>query len=194
MMPLSFCNGFMTAYAKLWVRSGKNANQGDIVMRGTCIQGNILALLTVVMLTPPVSAATPWTGLKTEPLAQTCNYYENRARFLERGPDMALAALLADSCRIALHRFTDTIGTTPYEAKRARIYLERLTRYKDQIIAMNTESFAQARQRKPRQLGGTPRVQVSHAGEYLIARSMGVLSAYSDWARASGFVTAQGQD
>ncbi|MEM6595010.1 MAG: hypothetical protein AAF672_09475 [Pseudomonadota bacterium] len=118
---------------------------------------------------------------------RTCNYFENRAHFLPRGPEQSLEAILADSCSKALDRFLSHVGTTPYEAKRARLYLERLTDYKDVIIEMNTSSFIAARSYPPVQFGGAPRAVVSSTGEYLIARHIGVMDAMRDWARTARF-------
>ncbi|MCY4334605.1 MAG: hypothetical protein OXC60_08020 [Litoreibacter sp.] len=103
---------------------------------------------------------------------------------------MSLEATLADSCGRALDRFLGRVGTTPYEAKRARRYLERLTDYKEVVIEMNTNGFKKARATQPTRLGGHPRIKVSATGEYLIARQMGVLAALKDWAKRARFEIA----
>ncbi|MEM7472249.1 MAG: hypothetical protein AAF340_12935 [Pseudomonadota bacterium] len=151
----------------------------------------IFVFLISLGVSQPSLAGSPWHGLQADPLARTCNYFENRARFLKRGPNMQLDAMLADSCRTALHRMIKHIGTTPYEAKRARAYLERLTDYKRVVISMNTNGFLKARSERPVQLGGAPQMKVSKAGEYLIARQMGVIVALNDWAHTARFHLAK---
>ena len=125
---------------------------------------------------------------------KTCTHYMNRARFKPRQANAPLDVLLADSCMSALNRLATRPGISPYESKRARIYLEHLTAYKSLIINMNVAGFAKARQdalhgnKLP--VFGRASPRVSEAGEFLIARQMGLLEVYEDWAKASNFETA----
>lgn len=151
------------------------------------------SLAAIMLCATTANASTdPRLPYDTKTLQKTCDHYANRARFMSRVEDAPLEVLLADSCKIALSRLARH-WINPYEAKRARIYLDRLTAYKKQIIMMNFESFAQLRQAKisrlPPPTFGYPSPKVSAAGEYLIARQMGVIDVYSDWARAANFET-----
>lgn len=154
----------------------------------------LIAVLSLVCSTSIAIAYTdPRQSMDRVELARTCTHYVNRARFMERTANAPLEVLVADSCAFALKRLTTSFGISPYEAKRARIYLERLTEYKALIIAMNVKGFSKHRkvrltgQRRP--AFGLAPSKVSRAGEYLIARQMGLLEAYNDWASAANYET-----
>ncbi len=158
------------------------------------VKSLLLSLAALVVTTgAALGNADPRLPYDHAAFGKTCAHYSNRARFKPRQADASLDVLLADSCKSALHRLATRPGISPYESKRARIYLERLTAYKSLIIIMNTEGFAKARQNALRgnrhPLFGRPAPKVSEAGEFLIARQMGLLDVYEDWAKASNFET-----
>lgn len=115
----------------------------------------------------------------------TCHHFENRARFRDRGQDSDLVVWLADSCRSAL---ADLTGEEPAKAQLGRRYLSRLAEFKSLTLAMMLDMRRAHgghrigdRSQRIRRIGLTP------AGEYLIARHMGLILAYDDWAAAAGF-------
>lgn len=115
----------------------------------------------------------------------TCTHFENRARFKTRGEDADLMVWLADSCRRAL---ADLVGDAPDTARLGQTYLARLSEFKSLTLSMmldmrraQADHRIEARSQPIRRIGLTP------AGEYLIARHMGLIGAYDDWANAAGF-------
>ena len=144
-------------------------------------------------------AGIPYRTIPTE-LAKTCDHYDNRARFKPRGAGASLEAVFADSCNAALRSLVVSLDTNPYEARRAADFLDRLHTLRTTIIAMNTERMfgpnpaPRAQPITPATYGVSAMVSrsqmVTAAGEYLIAREMGVWAAYRDWARSARFDVA----
>lgn len=130
---------------------------------------------------------------------QTCRHYVNRAKFKPRGEDALYITVLADSCMEAAQHLYVRIDTNPYAARQAEAYLAKLTSLKFQVIAMNMErAFGQGFHRRTQmKTSMDPRRpvsreglrQVSPLGEFLIAREMGVMTAFNRWAFATGFKT-----
>ena len=141
----------------------------------------------------------PFRSIPAE-LAKTCDHYDNRARFKPRGAGASLEAVFADSCNAALRSLVVSLDTNPYEARRAADFLDRLHTLRTTIIAMNTERIfgpnpaPRAKPISPATYGVSTMVKrsqtVTAAGEYLIAREMGVWAAYRDWARTAQFDVA----
>lgn len=148
-------------------------------------------ILTSLATAAATDSVDPRANLEIEKLVQTCKHYQNRARFKERGASQTIDVVLADSCTTALMRLRTHHSISPYEAKRARVYLERLADYKALIIRMNSERFAEELKQRPRTSGsrpfGRPRMQVSTVGEFLIARHMGLLDLLYAWANAANY-------
>ena len=165
-----------------------------------------LVRLTVVlvafamMFAPPVRAfdfrGTPFRAVPDD-LVKTCDHYDNRSRFKTRLGRVDLEVLLADGCAAALRSLVVAVDTNPFVAKRAVIFLERLNAFKTTIIEINVERLfgvdAAPRSQPLAAASGTQMSlvatsrPVSPAGEYLIAREMGLLDAYHDWRNSSGF-------
>lgn len=130
-------------------------------------------------------------------LEKTCDHYGNRARFMVRSSNPALEVILADSCAAALRSVVVSIHTDPYSAKRAHIYLERLHTLKETVIVINlSRIFGEDAAPRAKPLGSAlsdtgplakRAATITRTGEYLIARELGVLAAYQDWARVSDF-------
>ncbi|MEO1686455.1 MAG: hypothetical protein AAFU61_00970 [Pseudomonadota bacterium] len=120
--------------------------------------------------------------------AQTCRHYENRATFKPRGPGAGLEVRAAEQCRAALETLRRGGEASPERAARARAYLDRLTRLKRTVIAMNVdriygaEAGRRAMPKAPAEGRGQAQVRgVTRTGEYLIARDLGVLQALEAW-------------
>ena len=133
---------------------------------------------------------------------RTCRHYVNRARFHARTNEAGLEVILADSCVRAFKSLYNRFDTSPYEIKRARGYLDRLAAFKMTIIQMNMDRmFGKGRSRRtqmqtPAAPSGSERqgIQpITSVGEYLIAREMGVIMAYRDWADVTDFSIAEGE-
>ena len=151
--------------------------------------------------------ADPWQGLDSNGHAQTCKHFANRARFRNRGLTPEHLARAADACVAALAivdpaalqatgllRFMPAPPRTPHgadpaarRAEAARL-LVALTRLRLVVRDMNTTRLYGSPDPKPRafpvadarggwRAAGAPGRPVSAAGEYLIAREMGVLQA-----------------
>ena len=138
------------------------------------------ALITTVLSATGAQAASAATQGDT--FERTCTHYENRSRFEWQRRNDALAAMLAESCRIALGRL-GTADTGPDLRAADAAYLDLLTRFKALVIEMNVARLAAG--------GGQDRAMrfkstVTRTGEYLISRHMGVLKAQHDWAEATG--------
>jgi len=130
----------------------------------------------------------------------TCAHYQNRARFSSRNQNASLEVHLADSCARAFRSLYARFDTSPYEQKHALTYLNRLSQFKDEIITINMDRmFGTDRTRRTviqGQLGdhlgeNSMKQPVTASGEYLIARSMGVIGAYRAWADVTDFELAQ---
>ena len=117
-----------------------------------------------------------------EAFEKTCKHYENRARFLERTRPDAFEIVLAKSCRSA-------IEALDHEDTQARIYLERLTELRRTVVTMMIAENREPRAIQRNNARALPRV--SSAGEYLIARDLGVISAYRDWTGQPGLTLAR---
>ena len=145
--------------------------------------------------------STAWAGEKrqiTHPpnadagIFKTCNHYINRARFKPRNDDPTLEVILADACAQALESIGNAPHATPYEVKRARIFLSRLTTYRETVFAINAarlfgEDAGPTTQLKTPKIARSKIGRITPTGEYLIAREMGVLSALDDWADVTDF-------
>ncbi|MEM0989714.1 MAG: hypothetical protein AAGK00_12600 [Pseudomonadota bacterium] len=116
--------------------------------------------------------------------ANGCNHYVNRARFKDRGADAEFVVILADSCEAALASLS---SENQVERIRASIFLARLRQFRDTIISMNMQrvfgaEYGPTTRIKTRQLRQIQALsQISAAGEYLIAHSMGLLEARDAW-------------
>ena len=113
---------------------------------------------------------------------KTCSHYENRARFLERTRPDAFEIVLAKSCRTAIEALAR-------EDAQARIYLERLTELRRTVVTMMIAENREPRAMQRTNARALPRV--SPAGEYLIARDLGVISAYREWTGQPGLTLAR---
>lgn len=123
-----------------------------------------------------------------EEFAKTCKHYENRARFKVHDGNAELSRILADSCDEAIRDAYVKLDATPYGTRRATAFLKRLTELRETITQMNMELMFNT----PRPTGSGPTAvrSVSRVGEYLIARELGVVRAYYDWAFATGYRSA----
>ena len=116
--------------------------------------------------------------------AKTCTYLEKRSTGYGSAHERDWVPILANSCASALTRLRANQA-----AERDRDYLTRLSELKTVVIGMNMSRFTEdgalekARHQKIR-------MTVSGSGEFLIAHYMGVMTAYRDWAEATGFETA----
>ncbi|WP_232796444.1 hypothetical protein [Roseovarius salinarum] len=159
----------------------------------------LAALALVIALSPQAAAGHDrpdfeWT--RTDPaFERTCTHYENRARFLPRVRGTAFEATLADACRAALDTLESGRVASPYEGKRAWLFLKRLTALKRAVIEMNMARmfgpdpapFDQIKRPATRLNAPSAVRPVNRFSEYLIAREMGVVRRLNDWARASDF-------
>ena len=92
---------------------------------------------------------------------------------------------MSDSCAEALRRLIGA-GVADHEVRGAdRVYLERLSELRRVVIAMNVARFTEQRIDR-----GRIKRTVTGSGEYLIAKRIGVMAAYKDWAEAADFDTA----
>lgn len=132
--------------------------------------------------------------------AQTCKHYKNRAFNIPRHIDAPLEVILADSCALAFKSLYARHDTSPYERRHARGYLDRLTLLKDTVITINLDrTFGIDRTRRSKikvQLGdkvgaSSTKQPVNKSGEYLIARQLGVIRSYREWADVTDFVVAK---
>ncbi len=146
----------------------------------------------ILAFSPLITSASPWVGFDIAETRQTCIHYDNRARFRDLKSGLAFEAMLADSCKTALDQLVGFSVDSPYKAKRARTYLERLTDFRKTISEMNLQVFELSRQTTRTRKSTSPfetrqgHRMVNRTGEYLIARQMGVLNAYRDWIDATG--------
>lgn len=163
------------------------------------ITTNILSGLLTICLTLSVSTAQAGQERAAllqrvpAPVAQTCTHYENRARFLPRGHGALLETLLADSCYSALRDLFGPGRVALQRQQDAARFMNRLVLFKTEIISLNMQrSFGRDYDAdgKPHHDAGRQRLlrfaPVSATGEYLIAREMGVLSAYRIWLGGRG--------
>lgn len=144
--------------------------------------------------------ALPTDGYRKIPVEQlaACKHYANRARFITRDRDAGLEVALADGCSEALRDLYVRIHTSPYAKRRAETFLDRVVALKSTIIKMNMErvyGVGYGRRSQPKapnrlSIEQRPMGNVSRYGEYLIARQMGVITAYRAWAWATGFESA----
>ncbi len=129
---------------------------------------------------------------------KTCHHYENRAKFKPRHAGSALEVFLAEACRDALDSLTKRVDTSPYERKRATIFLAHLTELKSTVLTINRERLFGKNAGPRTQLQTDARIPKKYApigpitrtGEYLIAREIGLLAAYDDWADVTDFEIA----
>ena len=121
---------------------------------------------------PPTLAEHHW---------RACGHYDNRARFRPRGQGDFIVQM-AEACARAIADVE--APETTFAARRLAIaYLDRLAAFREQVKAINT-TRVYGPDAGPRSLpigyGARP---VTQTGEYLVARSMGVLSALEAWRR-----------
>ena len=121
--------------------------------------------------------------------AKTCSYFQKRAEAQRGGERATWLALLSQSCREALRRLDARTAIDEPDIQTDILYLARLGMLKDVVIGMNVERFTA---RRSGERGSVSiRKSVTASGEYLIARQIGVMDAFSAWAEASGFDTAR---
>lgn len=146
-------------------------------------------------MTPRAQAlidARPWDKMKeASVVAKTCHYYENRARFRERGAGDFLV-FLSNACEVARSAMRAGSEAAPAAAE----FLTRLVAFRETIMAMNRERvFGRTSDPRAKPLQATgefvPIGQVSETGEFLIAHRMGLLRAFDLWAARTPDVTAE---
>ena len=140
--------------------------------------------------------------------ARTCSHFAARARYEPRTPDIQsdsqpgaqLEVMLADSCERAFSSLYQRVDTTAYEAQHARAYLDKLASFKATLIAINMDRMFGAEHTSRRiasiettgLAGETSGIRpISTTGEYLIARQMGIIGAYREWADVAKFTMAE---
>lgn len=123
---------------------------------------------------PPVSAR------QATLYAATCTHYRTRLQTSRGEEETLLLEQLAQSCDRALARLTRDDSPDPVRG-RAAGYLDRLARFKATIVTMNMRRMLDG-QRTSRRVSG--------AGQYLIARRMGVLDAMRPWSEPEVFPVA----
>ncbi len=161
-------------------------------------------VLTILLATAAsAAAASPPLPEITTDHARACRHYVNRAMFKPRGPRSELVVHLAESCVAAIRSLDPGDPAGPATAAAAIAYLDRLVAFKSLIIAINMERIYGANP-DPRampirapdlsRVAGAARLggAVSPTGEYLIAREVGLLTAYRAW-MAEGRDFAGGQ-
>ena len=121
---------------------------------------------------------------------KTCRHYQNRTAFEARGGQLSFPAVLADSCRAAL----EALERAPGDYAEARAYLVRLTELKGAVVELQLRGYRAARPTSQRlERYSRSIASISEAGEYLIARRIGVIEALNDWtasgAKAPGTTT-----
>lgn len=109
----------------------------------------------------------------------TCAYFGNRTGGQRQGERADWLALLAQSCSEALRR----LGSGSEDAA-DRDYLDRLTTLRQVVVGMNVARFTGPGSGGP---GLRIRRSVTDSGEYLIARRIGVMEAFSAWAEIADF-------
>ncbi|MDJ0825599.1 MAG: hypothetical protein QNJ16_08860 [Rhodobacter sp.] len=147
-----------------------------------------LFVFVAVAMSAPPAGAEPLSQAESLQFEATCRHFENRARFKPRRPDAVLVVRLADSCRAAL---SAAQARAPQRKRNeialSRAYLDRLTEFKSLYVRMMVQNgrswHGAAKMRTPR----VARLGLTETGEYLIARHMGLLGAFDDWASATGF-------
>ncbi len=141
----------------------------------------VASVLTGLAAAAPTAASEGLSPRQEQVFRATCDHYAAR----QSGPSAATAPLLqrlAISCDQALADLARP-GTAPAARKSALVYLERLAEFKATVVTITLK----------RMMRGETRVRgVTDTGEYLIARRMGLLDRYEDWAAASGFTVAGG--
>lgn len=127
--------------------------------------------------------------------SQTCAYFAERSALGQGTEEATLNGRLAFACEQALNELFDHADPVPDQRKRARVYLQRLNVLRTTVTRLNVERMfdvgparntlpgAGVKPRRKRLLGSG---SVTATSEYLIAREIGVLSAYRDWIRAIG--------
>lgn len=162
----------------------------------------VVAAALAAALTGPASAGTEVATAgegpaveKAEGLSEhrkTCVHYDNRARFKPRiagrEGEVEYVVILAESCSLAL-RLAE--GETPEAVRVAsRRYLDRLTELRRLIVDMNVvRAFGEQAGPKAISVAGSGAAPlqgggyrpVTATGEYLIARSLGLQSAFRRW-------------
>lgn len=134
--------------------------------------------LALTLVAPVAMAKSPIVDFEN-----TCAYFENRAFGIKGTERMTWLSLLSDSCAEAL----EAVDQTPPFAAQAHVdYLTRLSELRTTIIEMNVSRF---RERRARQARGIMRT-VTPSGEYLIAKQIGVMTAYQTWVTSQGTDTA----
>jgi len=136
--------------------------------------------------------------------ARTCSHFAARARNQPRTvavqPGAQLEVMLADSCERAFSSLYQRVDTAAYEAQHARAYLDKLCAFKATLIAINmdrmfgAEHTSRAIQSADESIAGagiTGIRPISTTGEYLIARQMGIIGAYREWADVAKFTMAE---
>jgi hypothetical protein len=152
------------------------------------------------------------TQLEIESHARTCSHFAARARFqprpvansadvqIDAQPGAQLEVMLADSCERAFSSLYQRVDTAAYEAQHARAYLDKLAAFKATLIAINMDRMFGAehisRRAKSADETGvgaeTSGIRpISTTGEYLIARQMGIIGAYREWADVAKFTMAE---
>lgn len=160
----------------------------------------IFCLLSLT--SPAVAGNKPLDAYRPVPeqIAQTCIHYENRARFKARDATSDFDVILADSCDEAMRDAFVRFDTNPYTHKRAMRFLNRLAEMKQLIIRLNMErtfgadyharSQPQVKSRNYNPFEQRTTRLISKAGEYLIAREIGLVDAYREWSHSNGFQSA----
>mgnify|MGYP007101561387 CR=1 FL=1 len=140
--------------------------------------------------------------------ARTCSHFAARARHKPRTvdaqpdaqPGAQLEVMLADSCERAFSSLYQRVDTTAYEAQHARAYLDKLAAFKATLIAINMDRMFGAEHISRRTESADEAFvgadfsgirPISTTGEYLIARQMGIIGAYREWADVAKFTMAE---
>ena len=119
----------------------------------------------------------------------TCRHYQNRTVFEVREGNPSFAATLADNCRAAM----DAVGGDPVEETEALDYLDRLTELRMAVVALQVHSYRGIRASESQVKLKTRRIaSISEAGEYLIARDLGVIKALNAWTERSKVIARAG--
>jgi hypothetical protein len=142
-------------------------------------------LLALAALTTALTIGLPAQGSETlsprqeQVFRATCDHYAARRAAPVADPAPLLRRLAA-SCDRALADLADP-ATGPEARQSALGYLERLAEFKATVVTITMRRMLR---------GETRGRNVTKTGEYLIARRMGLLDRYADWAAASGFTIA----
>lgn len=156
------------------------------------IMSVIVAALAVATIGGAPARAAPPGAQDAETFVATCSHYDNRARFHARVEPVTLVAALAEACaeaRATLER-PEADAEARAAAQRflkhlhaARAEISRINSARTRIAFAAREAGLGPPQRRVTDLGEAVGI-VSPAGEYLILRLGGTLSALEDWVAA----------